>query len=312
MVQRIYLFPGQGSQKVGMAADLVAQYPIARQTFEQAADVLGFDLLSLCVNGPEDYLRLTQNAQPALLAHSIAALRVLSQETHLTPDTKDLVAGHSLGEYSALVANGVLEFTDALALVRIRGEAMIAAVPSGQGAMAAIVGANLEQVNELCENTRGIVVPANLNGGGQIVISGEVQAVENAIAGAKEIGAKRAVLLPVSGPFHSPLMQPAAERMEEALSDITFNAPKMPLIANVTAALETDPQRIKKLLVQQVIAPVRWSDSMNLMTSLGITHGVEVGSGKVLQGLLKRGAKDIQVILAGTATDIEAIQASQN
>ncbi|MEC8011563.1 MAG: ACP S-malonyltransferase [Pseudomonadota bacterium] len=296
----VYLFPGQGSQKVGMAQTLINEFPVAKQTFEEANDILGENLLELCINGPEDTLRLTQNAQPALLTHSIAALRVLEEKEGFTAN---YVAGHSLGEYSALVAAGVLSFADAVRLVRIRGNAMIEAVPAGLGAMAALVGVEFELAQSICDGVEGIVVPANMNGGGQIVISGAKEAVELAMAAAKEQGVKRVVPLPVSGPFHSPLMQPAADRMKEALADIQLNEFKVPVIANVLAEPVSDITVVKDLLVQQVTGAVRWEETMQQLANLEVTEGTEIGSGNVLSGLMRRSQKGITVRLRGEAAD---------
>lgn len=295
---KVFLFPGQGSQKVGMAHSLIENFAVARETFAQASDILGFDLAKLCCEGPDEELRLTQNAQPALLTHSIAALRVLAETSKEVPD---YVAGHSLGEYSALVAAGVLDFADAVRLVRIRGNAMIEAVPAGQGAMAALVGVELEQVLAICASVEGIVVPANMNGGGQIVISGEKAAVEAAMQAAQSAGVRRVVALPVSGPFHSPLMQPAAERMQVALADIKLKPFQIPLIANVTAAPVNDETKIKSLLVEQVTGAVRWEETMQQLVALGVTEGIELGAGNILAGLMKRSQKSIQVTACGEA-----------
>ncbi len=297
----VYLFPGQGSQKVGMAESLIKAYPVAKQTFEEASEVLGFDLAALCLNGPEDTLRLTQNAQPALLTHSIAALRVLTEAEGFNAQ---YVAGHSLGEYSALVAAGVLNFADAVKLVRIRGNAMIEAVPAGQGAMAALVGVEFEQAKSICDAVEGVVVPANMNGGGQIVISGAKAAVEAAMQLATEQGIRRVVALPVSGPFHSPLMQPAANRMKEALETVELNPFKVPVIANVLAQPVNDIAQVKELLVQQVTGAVRWEETMKTLADLKVTEGVEIGAGNVLSGLMRRSQKSISVRLCGEANDL--------
>lgn len=289
---KVFLFPGQGSQKVGMARSLTEEFPIAKQTFDEASEILDFDLAKLCAEGPEDRLRLTQNAQPALLTHSVAAFRVLQEKEGVQAN---YVAGHSLGEYSALVAAGVLSFADAVRLVRIRGNAMIEAVPEGQGAMAALVGVELNQVQGICDAVDGVVVPANMNGGGQIVISGASAAVQAAMALATDQGVRRVVALPVSGPFHSPLMQPAADRMQQALADVTLSPFKTPLIANVTATKVDDHLQVKSLLVQQVTGAVRWEETMQTLADLGVTEGLELGSGNVLSGLMRRSQKSIQI-----------------
>ena len=294
----VYLFPGQGSQKVGMAKSLIEAFPVARHTFEEASDALGFDLAALCAHGPEDELRLTQNAQPALLAHSIAALRVFSDIEGIKAD---YVAGHSLGEYSALVAAGVLQFKDAVRLVRIRGEAMIEAVPAGHGAMAALVGVELSLAQSICDAVEGIVVPANMNGGGQIVISGAKAAVEAAMSEAAKQGVRRVVALPVSGPFHSPLMQPAADKMKIALEPVQLGEFAMPIIANVTAAIVADASQVKDLLVRQVTGAVRWEETMKTLFDAGVTDAIELGSGNILSGLMRRSQKSIQVRQLGEA-----------
>jgi [acyl-carrier-protein] S-malonyltransferase len=289
------LFPGQGSQAAGMGKALAQQFPVAAQVFAEADAALGFALSQLCFEGPDDDLKLTTNAQPAIVATSIAALRALEQETGIQPA---YVAGHSLGEYSALVAAGVLTLSDAVRVVRERGRLMQEAVPVGVGAMAALFSLSPEDVTAVCaEAAQGeIVSPANLNGGGQIVIAGHASAVRRAVAGAKARGAKRAVELVVSAPFHCALMKPAADGLAKILESITAHAPKAQVIANVTADVNPDPQRVKELLVQQVTAPVRWEESMQKLHSLGCTAALEVGPGKVLAGLLKRIVADVACV----------------
>jgi [acyl-carrier-protein] S-malonyltransferase len=289
------LFPGQGAQAAGMGKALAQQFPIAAQVFAEADAALGFGLSQLCFEGPDDDLKLTTNAQPAIVATSIAALRVLEQETGVQPA---YVAGHSLGEYSALVAAGVLTLSDAVRVVRERGRLMQEAVPVGVGAMAALFNLSPEDVAAVCaEAAQGEVVsPANLNGGGQIVIAGHASAVRRAVAGAKARGAKRAVELAVSAPFHCALMKPAADGLAKVLESVTVRSPKAPVIANVTADVNADPQRVKDLLVQQVTAPVRWEESMQKLQGLGCTATVEVGPGKVLAGLLKRIVPDLSCV----------------
>jgi [acyl-carrier-protein] S-malonyltransferase len=289
------LFPGQGSQAAGMGKALAQQFPVAAQVFAEADAALGFALSQLCFEGPDDDLKLTTNAQPAIVATSIAALRALEQETGIQPA---YVAGHSLGEYSALVAAGVLTLSDAVRVVRERGRLMQEAVPVGVGAMAALFSLSPEDVTAVCaEAAQGeIVSPANLNGGGQIVIAGHASAVRRAVAGAKARGAKRAVELAVSAPFHCALMKPAADGLAKILESITAHAPKAQVIANVTADVNPDPQRVKELLVQQVTAPVRWEESMQKLHSLGCTAALEVGPGKVLAGLLKRIVADVACV----------------
>ena len=296
----VYLFPGQGSQKVGMGVSLVERFDIARQTFEQASEVLGFDLLALCTNGPEDQLRATQNAQPALLTHAIAALRVMQQHGDAKPD---YLAGHSLGEYSALVAAGALDLEDAIRLVRIRGEAMIKAVPIGQGAMAALIGVTQAQAQEFCDSVEGVVVPANLNGSGQVVISGEKVAVEMAMMAATEAGVRRVMPLPVSGPFHSPLMQPAADTMAQALEIVRIKPLHTPIIANVTAQVVREPNEVKQLLIQQVVGAVQWEQTMAILVEQGVTEAIEFGPGNVLSGLMRRSQKSVATSNYGEADD---------
>jgi len=288
-----FVFPGQGSQFAGMGKDLAESFPVARQVFEEANDALGFDLASLCFNGPEEDLKLTANTQPAILSHSIAALRVLEQETGLQPH---LVAGHSLGEYSALVCSGALAFADAVRTVRQRGTFMQEAVPVGQGAMAAIMGLDNEQLVKVCsEAAQGEVVsPANFNSPGQVVIAGSSAAVERACELAKAAGAKRALPLPVSAPFHCALMQPAAERLQAVLAGVPVAELRVPVVTNVEAAANSDAGRVVELLVRQVCAPVRWTDSVEAMAAAGVERCIEIGPGKVLSGLIKRIVKGVE------------------
>jgi [acyl-carrier-protein] S-malonyltransferase len=289
------LFPGQGAQAAGMGKALAQQFPVAAQVFAEADAALGFGLSQLCFEGPDDDLKLTTNAQPAIVVTSIAALRVLEQETGVRPA---YVAGHSLGEYSALVAAGVFTLSDAVRVVRERGRLMQEAVPVGVGAMAALFNLSPEDVASVCaEAAQGEVVsPANLNGGGQIVIAGHASAVRRAVAGAKARGAKRAVELAVSAPFHCVLMKPAADGLAKVLESVTVRSPKAQVITNVTADANVDPQRVKDLLVQQVTAPVRWEESMRKLHGLGCTATVEVGPGTVLAGLLKRIVPDLPCV----------------
>lgn len=282
-----FVFPGQGSQYVGMGKDLAENFNVAKLIFEEANDALGFDIKSLCFSGSESDLRLTENTQPAILTTSIAALRVLQQETDLSPS---FVAGHSLGEYSALVCSGAFSFADAVRTVRRRGVFMQEAVPVGVGAMAAIMGVAVAELLTLCqEAAQGeVVVPANFNSPSQIVIAGNKAAVERAIVLAKERGAKRALLLPVSAPFHSPLMAPAAQRLMVELESVSLAALDCPLVSNVEAAPYQDESRVKELLVKQVCAPVRWSESLQNMKDSSVTRYVEIGPGRVLTGLNKR------------------------
>lgn len=301
-----FLFPGQGSQHAGMGKDLADNFPVARQVFEEANDALGFDLASLCYNGPEEDLKLTANTQPAILTTSIAALRALESETGLTPA---FAAGHSLGEYSALVCAGALDFADAVRTVRQRGTFMQEAVPVGTGAMAAILGLDLETLNTVCNNAAQgqVVSPANYNSAGQVVIAGHTDAVNRAIELAKESGAKRAMPLPVSAPFHCSLMTPAGERLAEVLNSIAVNEMTVPVVTNVEAAPNQDAARVRELLVQQVSAPVRWEETIACMINAGVQRYIEIGPGKVLSGLVKRMAKDGTVQNVQSSSDVSAL-----
>ena len=302
------LFPGQGSQRVGMGRDLAQQFAIARQTYEEADGVLGFALSKLCFDGPEDDLTLTKHTQPAILTTSIAVFRVLRERGLQF----DVAAGHSLGEWTALVAAGALPLRDAVKLTHLRGTYMQEAVPVGQGAMAAVMGLDLAAVKAVCAKASQPgepVEPANLNGAGQIVISGHTAAVDRAIPEAKSAGAKRAVKLTVSAPFHCSMMKPAADRLAVALADITVTAPTVPIVANVTAEPTLDPARLKELLVQQVTAPVRWEESVQAIAKLGVTKAYELGSGAVLKGLVKRIADTIDVTTIGEPHEVEAFTA---
>lgn len=301
-----FLFPGQGSQHAGMGKDLADNFTVARQVFEEANDALGFDLASLCYNGPEEDLKLTANTQPAILTTSVAALRVLEAETGLVPA---FAAGHSLGEYSALVCAGALAFADAVRTVRQRGTFMQEAVPVGTGSMAAILGLDLEALNAVClEAAQGQVVsPANYNSDGQVVIAGHTEAVARAIDLAKEKGAKRALPLPVSAPFHCSLMVPAGERLADALAAITVNEMSLPVVTNVEATPNQDSSRVCDLLVQQVSAPVRWQETLACMVNLGVERYVEIGPGKVLSGLAKRMAKGSTIQNVQNVADIATL-----
>jgi [acyl-carrier-protein] S-malonyltransferase len=302
------LFPGQGSQRVGMGRDLAHEYATARQTFDEADDALGQPLSKLCFEGPEDELTLTKNTQPAILATSIAVFRVLRERGLAF----DIVAGHSLGEWSALVAAGAIGFRDAVRLAHARGSYMQDAVPAGQGAMAAVMGLDLAAVAAACEKAAApgeVVEVANINGAGQIVISGHTGAVERAIAEARAAGAKRAVKLAVSAPFHCSLMQPAADKLAAALADVAIAAPSVPVVANVTAEPSQDPVRIKQLLVQQVTSTVRWEASIRAIAGLGVTRAYELGSGAVLKGLVKRIAGAIDTTAIGEPHEVKAFTA---
>ena len=289
----VFVFPGQGSQFVGMGKDLCDQFGVAKQVFAEAEDALGFPLTKLCFSGPETDLQLTENTQPAILTMSIAALRVLEAETDLRPA---YVAGHSLGEYSALVAVGALAFRDAVRLVRERGRFMQQAVPAGQGAMAVILGLEMNAVQALCAEAsqQEIVAPANYNGGGQVVIAGSKTAVIRAVTLAKERGAKRALDLPVSAPFHCELMRPAADGLKQVLENISVEPFTVPIVTNVEADINRDCHRVKQLLVEQAVRPVRWEESVKKICELGCQRALEIGPGKVLKGLIKRIAPKLE------------------
>ncbi|HXG30548.1 MAG TPA: ACP S-malonyltransferase, partial [Thermodesulfobacteriota bacterium] len=290
-----FVFPGQGSQYVGMGKELYDEFEVARRTFEEASDILHFDLARLCFEDDSKELNLTVNAQPAILTASVAALRVLKEETGIQPG---FVAGHSLGEYTALVASGTLDFGDAVWIVRKRGEFTQNAVPVGVGAMAAVLGLSEEQVEEICReaSTDGLVVsPANFNAPGQTVISGNKEAVEKAASLSKSRGAKRVVLLDVSAPFHCKLMAPAAEKLAQILDKIRFSEFKVPIVTNLDARINIDPTRIRGLLIDQVMSPVRWYESIKNLYEMGVRRFFEIGPGNVLSGLIRRTVSDVLV-----------------
>ena len=304
-----FVFPGQGSQAVGMGKSLADAFASARAVFDEVDEALGQRLSTLMWEGPEAELTLTENAQPALMAVSIAALRVLEAEHGISvANTVACVAGHSLGEYAALAAAGTFTLADTARLLKIRGRAMQAATPVGTGAMAALLGLDFKTASEVAaEAAEGDVCQAaNDNSEGQVVISGHKAAVERALDIAKAKGAKRAILLPVSAPFHCRLMQPAAAAMADALAKATMQAPLVPLIANVVAGPISDPAIIRQMLVEQVTGTVRWRESVAAMTAQGINVFVEIGAGKVLTGLAKKNAPDARALAAGTPDDIAA------
>jgi [acyl-carrier-protein] S-malonyltransferase len=309
-----FVFPGQGSQAVGMGKGLAATFAAARAVFDEVDAALGDKLSTIMWEGPAERVTLTENAQPALVAVSLAAMRVLEAEAGI--DLKRdaaFVAGHSVGEYSALAAAGALTLADAVRLVRIRGRSMQQAVPVGVGAMAALIGAEFEQAAAIAsEAAQGeIVQAANDNGGGQVVVSGHKAAVERAVEIAKAKGVRRAMMLPVSGPFHSALMQPSAAVMADALARVTVKPPSVPLVANVLAKPTSDPGEIVRGLVAQVTGTVRWRESIAFMAQAGVTTFYEVGSGKVLSGLVKRIAEGASGVPIGTPEDVAAFKTSR-
>ena len=308
---RAFVFPGQGSQKVGMGAELAGASAAAREVFEEVDDALGQKLLQIMREGPEDQLTLTENAQPAIMANAIAVLRVLEKEGGISlADKGDFVAGHSLGEYTALCAAGAFSLADTARLLKVRGQAMQAAVPVGVGAMAALLGADIDKAQALAAAAAEgeVCTVANDNDPGQVVLSGHKGAIERAIALVKEHGIKRGLALPVSAPFHCPLMQPAADAMAEALDRTRPGTLRLPLFANVTAAVVSDPAEVRRLLVEQVTARVRWRESAIAMKDAGVEHFVELG-GKVVGPMISRSAGDVNVTSVVGMADVEALLA---
>lgn len=294
MTQFAFIFPGQGSQKIGMGAELVKTFPKIREVFDEADAFLGRALSKLCFEGPESELKQTENTQLAILICSIATLQILTQQI---TDKPKFVAGHSLGEYSALVASGTLAFTDALKLVRYRASYMAEAGKNKNGTMAAILGMDEEHLKQICDKVDGVVQIANYNCPGQLVISGEVDAVQQAVSLASEvIGTRRCRMLPVSGAFHSPLMESAAGKFQKVLDNVTFHPPQSDIVMNVTGKVETETETIKKMLYQQITAPVQWKKTLNTINNSGVTQFVEIGPGTVLSGLVKRTLPDSSVM----------------
>jgi len=309
-MSRAFIFPGQGAQTIGMGRDLADTYAAARAVFEEVDEALGQNLSHLIWEGDQDELTLTANAQPALMATSMAAVRALEAEGFALKDYASFVAGHSLGEYSALCAAGSLSVADTAKLLRIRGDAMQKATPKGQGAMAAILGLDFDTVADLASDAAegDVCQAANDNDPAQVVISGHAAAVERAVELAKARGAKRAVVLPVSAPFHCALMQPAADVMSGALASVTLNAPVVPLVGNVMAGPSDDPALIRDNLITQVTGRVRWRESVMWMAQNDVTEAWEVGAGKALSGMVKRIAREMETKAIGTATDIAALK----
>ncbi|MGC2908243.1 ACP S-malonyltransferase [Serratia marcescens] len=306
MTQFAFVFPGQGSQTVGMLAELAAQFPIVEETFGEASSALGYDLWQLVQQGPAEELNKTWQTQPTLLAASVAIFRVWQQQGGKAPA---LMAGHSLGEYSALVCAGVLDFKAAIRLVELRGKLMQEAVPEGTGAMYAIIGLDNDAIAKACEESAQgqVVSPVNFNSPGQVVIAGNKEAVERAGAACKAAGAKRALPLPVSVPSHCALMKPAADKLAVALQDITFNAPQVPVVNNVDVRIENDPEAIRSALVRQLYSPVRWTESVEFIAAQGVTSLLEVGPGKVLTGLTKR---IVDTLTAAAVNDTASLSAA--
>lgn len=306
-----FVFPGQGSQFVGMGKELAENFKSAKEVYEEVNEALSQDLYKIMTEGPESELTLTANTQPALMAHSMAVIRTLEKEFGINlKDKVSFVAGHSLGEYAAACAAGVFSLSDTAKLLRIRGDAMQKAVPLGVGGMAAVLGVSFKDIDalvEACNDENSICVAANDNSDGQVVLSGHMTAIDKAVAIASEFGAKRCIKLAVSAPFHSPLMQPAAQTMAKALMEVEAHDAQIPLIANVLAAPEQDKKEIIKNLISQVTGTVRWRESVNYMKEADVTDAVEIGAGKVLTNIIKRSQPDIHAYTAGTVAEIEEL-----
>lgn len=300
-----FVFPGQGSQKVGMLAELAAEFPVVQETFAEASQVLGYDLWELAQKGPQEQINLTERTQPLLLSASVAVWRVWQQKGGAEPK---LMAGHSLGEWSALVCAGVVDFSAALKLVQQRGKFMQEAVPAGLGAMAAIIGLGDEQIQAACNTSAQgeVVAPVNFNSPGQVVIAGSAAAVDRAMAACKSAGAKRALPLSVSAPFHTEMMRPAAERLAPQVEATEFRSPRIPVVHNVSARLETDPAKIKNLMIEQIYLPVRWVECVQSLCALGVEQTLECGPGKVLSGLNKRIDKSLATLAVESPEELQS------